>query len=113
MTKPSLTCDEDAFLERFRPIVNHIAPNAGFDFGYGGCLFETYGEEFAFVRAQNLAYVWTLIEADGMLYADNGLHFVNRLGYFVAEKPVQDGEDFSFCLDDSDHEEIEVEEVAP
>jgi len=88
MTKPFLTCDEGAFIKRFRPIVNHIDPNAGFDFGYGSCLFETYGEEFAFVRAQNVAYVWTLVEADGVLYAESSLHFVNRLGYFVAETPV-------------------------
>jgi hypothetical protein len=33
--------------------------------------------------------VWTLIEADGVLYAESGLHFVNRLGYFVTETPVQ------------------------
>ena len=39
----SAACDEDTFIERFRPIINHIDSNAGFDFGYGGCLFETYG----------------------------------------------------------------------
>lgn len=98
-TKSPLS-DEDTFIERFRPIINHINSNAGFDFGYGGCLFETYGEELAFVRAQSAARVWTLIEADGVLYAESGLHFVNRLGYFVAEKPVPDGEALSFCLDD-------------
>jgi hypothetical protein len=96
----SPTRDEDAFIERFRPTVNHIDPNAGFDFGYGGCLFETYGEEFEFVRQQSAACVWTLIEADGVLYAESGLHFVNRLGYFVAETPVEDGEAPSFCLAD-------------
>jgi hypothetical protein len=98
-TKSSLS-DEDTFIERFRPIINHIAPNAGFDFGYGGCLFEIYGEEFAFVCAQSAARIWTLIDADGVLYAESGLHFVNRLGYFVAEAQVQDGEALSFCLDD-------------
>jgi hypothetical protein len=60
----------------------------------------TYGEEFEFVRQQNPARIWTLIEADGVLYAESGLHFVNRLGYFVAETPVQDGEGVSFCLSD-------------
>ena len=55
----SSSCDEDTFIERFHPIVNHIDPNAGFDFGYGGCLFETYGQEFEFVRQQSAARVWT------------------------------------------------------
>jgi hypothetical protein len=93
-------CQEDAFIERFRPIVNHINPNASFDFGYGGCIFETYGEEYEFVRAQNPRRIWTLIEADGVLYAESGVHFVNRLGYFVSETPFQTDEYLSFCLDD-------------
>ena len=92
-------CDEDAFVERFRPIVNPVNPDASFDFGYGGCLFETYGEEFAFVRRQNLAGVWTLIETDGVLTIESGLHFVNRLGYFVSETPVQPNEAVSVQLD--------------
>jgi hypothetical protein len=95
----SATCDEGTFIERFRPIVNHIDPHAGFDFGYGGCLFETYGREFEFVRQQDAARVWTLIEADGEFYADSGLHFVDRLGYFVSETPVQSAEALSFRLD--------------
>ena len=52
------------------------------------------------LSAQSAAHVWTLIEADCVLYAESGLHFVNRLGYFVTEKPVQDGEAPSLRLDD-------------
>ena len=44
------TIDEDAFIERFRPRPNHLDPNASYDFGDGGCLFETYGPELDFVR---------------------------------------------------------------
>jgi hypothetical protein len=101
-TKSSASDEDtfDTFIERFRPIVNHIDPNAAFDCGYGGCLFETYGQELEFVRQQSAARVWTLIEADGVLYADSGRHFVNRLGYFVSETPVQSGEALSFRLDD-------------
>jgi Zn ribbon nucleic-acid-binding protein len=91
-------CGEDAFVERFRPIVNHINPNASFDFGYGGCIFETYGEEYEFVCAQNPRCIWTLIEADGGLYAESGMHIVNRLGYFISETPLEPVEHLSFCL---------------
>jgi hypothetical protein len=90
--------EEDVFIQRFRPIVNHINPNASFDFGYGGCIFETYGAEYEFVRAQNPRRIWTLIEADGGLYAESGFHFVNRLGYFVSETPLEPVEHLSFCL---------------
>jgi len=97
---PIPACDEDAFVECFRPIVNHIDAEAGFDFGYGCCLFETYGAQFEFIRAQNPFCVWTLIETDGVLYADSGLHYVNRLGYFVSTTPLRPDECLSFCLQD-------------
>ncbi len=96
---PTIVCEEDTFIERFRPIVNHIDPNASFDFGYGGCMFETYGEEFEYVRMQNPDCIWTLIEEDGVLFVGSGLHFVNRLGYFVSRTPVEGGEMLNFCLD--------------
>ena len=96
---PQPVCEEDAFIERFRPIVNHIDPNASFDFVYGGCMFETYGEEFEYVRMQKPDCIWTLIEEDGVLFVGSGLHFVNRLGYFVSPTPVEGGEMLNFCLD--------------
>lgn len=85
-------CDEDIFIERFRPIVNHIDPNASCDFGYGGCMFETFGEEIEFVHKQNPDCIWTRIEEDGVLLVGSGLHFVNRLGCFVSRTPVDGGE---------------------
>ncbi len=102
---PQTVCEEDAFIERFRPIVNHIDPNASFDFGYGGCMFETYGEEFEYVRMQKPDCIWTLIEEDGVLFVGSGLHFVNRLGYFVSLTPVEGGEMQNFCLDEGEPEE--------
>lgn len=104
---PEMICEEDAFIERFRPIVNYIVPNAPFDFGYGGCMFETFGAEFEYVRAQNPDCVWTLIEEDGVLFVSSGLRFVNRLGYFVSETPVQTDECLSFCLDEDKPDEEE------
>ena len=97
--------EDDIFIERFRPIINHINPNASFDFGYGGCMFETYGEEFEYVRMQNPGCIWTLIDEDGVLFVGNGLRFVNRLGYFVSRTPVEGGELLNFCLDEDAPEE--------
>ena len=68
----------------FRPLRNHFDENAAGD----GFMFETYGIELDFVRAQNPHHIWTLVEGDnGRLYVVDGYHLVNRLGYFVAEIP--------------------------
>lgn len=104
----TIICEEDAFIERFRPIVNPIDPNASFDFGYGGCMFETFGEEFEYVRAQNPACVWTLIDEDGALFVGSGLRFVNRLGYFISQTPIQTDEVLSFCFgEDEPDDEVQ------
>lgn len=78
---------EDEFLERFKPIANHLDETAGFDFGKGGCLFEAAGPELEFVRAQPLDKVWTVIDGDEGVEITDGMHFVNRLGYLVTELP--------------------------
>ena len=72
--------------ERDFPLVkNHLDANASFE----GCLFETYGEELAFVRtmvAQNR--VLTITGCDGKSIVGTGFHFVNRLGYLITKNPV-------------------------
>lgn len=89
MTITELCIEIDAFAQRFQPIPNHMDSNASVDFGRGGCLFETYGEELAFVRSQNPQCIWTIIDGDdGESLIVSGYHFVNRLGYIVTEKPV-------------------------
>jgi hypothetical protein len=67
--------------------------HAGWACGEGpGCLFETYGDELAFVRTQNPRTVWTLIDGDdGGQYILSGLHRVNRLGHLVSTVPVPEG----------------------
>ncbi len=85
------TIDEDAFIERFRPRPNHLDPNASYDFGDGGCLFETYGPELDFVRAQDPRSIWTIVDDDnGQPVIESGMRFVNRLGFLVATNPVED-----------------------
>lgn len=70
--------------DTYNPIQNHIEANASFD----GAMFETYGPELSFVRDQDISKVWTIIEGeDGNLYVSDGYHFVNRIGYFVTERP--------------------------
>ena len=76
-----LEITEDEFDARYPLVPNHLNPNASWGFGdSGGCLFETYGEELAFVRSQDQRYVWTFIDGDDGQYVVSGMHFINRIG---------------------------------
>lgn len=86
MTETFIELTEEEFDERFPLVPNHINPSAGWAVGEGGgCLFETCGEEFAFIRRQDPLKVWTLIDGDdGDMYLVSGPHFVNRVGYLLS-----------------------------
>jgi hypothetical protein len=90
----ALTITEDEFDDRFPLLPNHLNPNASWVIGDGpGFLFETYGEELAFVRSQDPRTVWTLIDGDdGNLWVVSGLHFVNRIGYLISTVALADDE---------------------
>jgi hypothetical protein len=73
--------------ETYRPIPNYLDDNASFN----GAMFETYGEEVAFVKAQDTNRIWMFGDGDdGGLYIWSGWGFVNRIGYFVTEVPCPD-----------------------
>ena len=76
--------DFDEWCDVYKPIQNHIDTNASFD----GAMFETYGNEVAFVKEQDGSYIWTYGDGDdGGSYVWNGWSFVNRIGYFITEVP--------------------------
>ena len=77
----------ERWLEVYRPIQNpHEA-----DSPFGGTMFETYGEDFAFVSTQPESHVWTLLDdGDRRMFICEGLHFIDRSGYFVTEVPAPD-----------------------
>jgi hypothetical protein len=96
---------EEQFDDYFNLIDNHIDTNASFD----GKMFETYGDEVAFVvEMSKQNRVITIIESDGdeiddegyvipNMYYVSGMHHVNRIGYLITEEPI----DFEFeCLID-------------
>jgi hypothetical protein len=71
------------WVRTFRPIQNPFDSHRGDD----GLMFETFGEELAFVRSQDPDSIWTLLDCDSNLIVANGYHFVNRLGYYVTQVP--------------------------
>jgi hypothetical protein len=79
--------------DEFKPIPNHLDNNASFQDENGiGIMFETYGEELDFVKSRNPLNIWTLMDCDehedGCVISQ-GFHFVNRIGYFITEKPFK------------------------
>jgi hypothetical protein len=96
---------EEQFDEKFNLVDNHIDKNASFD----GKMFETYGDELAFVIEMSKENkVITIIEGGGdevdeegylipNMYYTSGMHHVNRIGYLITEQPIE----FEFeCLID-------------
>lgn len=90
----------EEFCSRFQPVKNHLDANAPFD----GFMFETYGDELAFVEEANAnrpLNVWTIVEDDdGGLVAVDGMHWVNRFGFIVTDLPREPGTSFVVADDD-------------
>ncbi len=114
---------EDEWYEKYKPIKNHLDPNAS----WNGQMFETYGEEIQFVNSQPDENVWTWIDGENRgTYLTSGQSYVNRLGYLICSVPWTDGyqcividEEEELCdecgenLEEGDCEcEVEVEPIA-
>lgn len=114
MTDTLIQLTEEEFDARFPLLENHLNPHASWGFGNGrGCLFETYGEEFEFVRRQDPATVWTIVDGDdGDWYVVDGLHFVNRVGYLISREPIPEGTMFEVHIP-LDHHDDEDESEEP
>lgn len=76
----------DDWIEKYKPIKNHIDENASFD----GLAFETYDDEVDFVSKQNPHNIWTQVYANDNYYIVPGFRWVDRENYFITEKPFTD-----------------------
>lgn len=80
----------DLWFDTFEPQKNHLDENASYD----GYMFETFGKELEYVLSvsrETPNRVWTLVDADnGKLYICSGYHLVNRMGYFITKKPLDE-----------------------
>ena len=94
--------DYDEWLKTYKPIYNHIESNASFQDETGqGIMFETYGDEVAFVKTQSPANIWTYGDGDdGGGYIWNGWSFVNRIGYFITEVPCPEDTTIQIQIDE-------------
>ncbi|HVX13825.1 MAG TPA: hypothetical protein VHC22_21765 [Pirellulales bacterium] len=96
----TIMLSEDEFDAAYPLVTNHLNPNATWAFGDGpGCLFETYGDELAFVLRQQPLTVWTLVDGDdGNQYVISGYHLVNRIGYLISKAPFPEDTDIEVLI---------------
>jgi hypothetical protein len=52
-------------------------------------------------------HLWTIVDADGSLYAVSGWHFVNRIGYILTEEAWTEETEAVWCEFSDDDEEEE------
>lgn len=89
MSKKLVTISIEDWTEQFKPVKNYISKFNGNEPAYDGCMFETSGEEEAYVKiinAEQPLKVWTVLDCDGSLIVSQGYHHVNRFGYLITEK---------------------------
>lgn len=98
---------EDKWFDEYKPIYNHLDSNASWNDGEQGCMFETYGKEQEYVYSTHYKFVWTYMDVDGGTAIVAGRHFVNRIGYFVTEKPWETGDEYIQISEDDEMEEDE------
>ena len=61
-------------------------------------LWETYGDDYEIVTNTLPDRIWTLVDCNGKCYIIPGWHYVNRMNYFITEKPWKDGQrDYKYC----------------
>ena len=96
----------DEFYENYNPELNKVLLK-GLDSednpedmtAFGGCMYETYGDEYDYVRNVSRKRVWTILDGDdGDMIISSGLWLVNRIGYIVTEEEYKD--DFETYLVD-------------
>ena len=106
---------EEQFEAKYTPQINHLeralAPKNIADediCSFSGTMYETFGEDLEYVKEmakQNR--VVTIIEGEdeegedgeehSVMFYSSGMHFVNRIGYLVTSKPLE--EEFEIKLD--------------
>lgn len=78
-------CNEvEVWEEEYKPITNPLRPDEE------TTLFETYDSDYDFVAKADHDKVWTWVDGDDGTYIIAGWHFVNRIAYYITEKPWSD-----------------------
>lgn len=63
-------------------------------FGLGSELIEDLSE----IGKYDDAYIWTYADGDNGTYICSGFHYVNRIGYYLSQKPVLHNEYYAIIV---------------
>jgi hypothetical protein len=61
--------------------------------------YETYGDELDYILQQDDRFVWTEMDSDEGISIVSGYHLVNRLNYYITNKPWTDDIEIPVCID--------------
>ena len=90
----------DEFVSEFKPVKNTQGDDA-----WGGCMFETFGQDINIVLAAGREKVWTLFSEGNSIWIGEGFHIVNRLGYFITEVPRATDDCLQYIIDEDTWED--------
>jgi hypothetical protein len=76
----------EAWEQKFKPIKNKVSKYPDSNLIH----FETYGEEYDYVKGIHPNFVWTEVDGDSGTYIVAGHHWVNRIHYYITENPWDD-----------------------
>lgn len=89
----------------YKPIVNPYTADL---LGDGGYLWETFGDELTRIQETANNLVWTLIDTDTGTVIIEGYHLVDRVGYYITEKPWQPHTEYHITVGTWDDEGIDA-----
>lgn len=78
--------DYDIWFDKFKPITVESLETED----ESPRMYETYGEDWEIIRNTNPRKIWTLLDCDGKFYLSHGIHYVNRLNYFICKNEWED-----------------------
>lgn len=76
---------EQRWVQDFQPVIN---PNNNWGGSYSA--WETYGNDLTHVLEQDPRTIWTEVDGEGGTYIIPGMHYVNRIQYYITAVPWAD-----------------------
>ena len=71
----------DDWISKYKPVMENNSIK----------MYETYGEEFDFVKTVEPRKVWTTLAEDNDIFVESGYRWVNRICYIITEIPWEEG----------------------
>jgi hypothetical protein len=76
----------------FSPISNHLSSTPDEQ------MFETFGDEWEFIKSQDPHNVWTWVSGEGCDLLVNGIAYINRIGYYITADSWKDDTEYEILI---------------